>query len=475
MATLTWREVQAPQLSTRDLALAGQTMVSGFDRLGQVLANRAESLRKKATGQAVAQAYMAQDPAAIAQLRAQGLDGLDPRVDPLVYAQALSTAESQLMERQRANEELLGLQADSQFGTVIAGLADAALSGDANAEAALKAGRENDPMFARALARHYATITGFRDDRTDNVLEERRFGEDVRSNKATEAGNAAERALRAREINARERAQREADEGFRMGQDLARDYRLEDLASARAKLHDDKRFTALSPTQQRGVLEAFDAAHAALTAETSGTRGGLPNPSARLLALEAEGNAAEGRARDPALRGLRVAAKHRDITMPELVGEIDSRGGWQMSRGMSQDVINKILSDATVTLPNGEVVRPDLSDIRGALDAHGYAEGIGKQIPVWGELPIWLANRALTERTRQIVQQRAAGYTANEAVDVAARRAPIEATSQQIAQTRAELNRYLRAHERGQLTASQMLEMEEVRARYNRLLNDRAQ
>ena len=477
MAALTWREVSAPQLSTRDLALAGQAMTQGFDRLGQALANREESLMKKATDQAIAARLVQQDPNAMGQL---DLTGLDRRVDLRALVEADNDHRAQLVERQRANEELLNSQSDSQFGTVIAGLADAALAGDANAEATLKAGRENDPMFARALARHYEKITGFRDTGADNRREDGKAAEEVRNNNLTDARGRAEIALRTREVSTRERIQRESDEGFLLGQTLARDYRLFDIDSARAKLQDNDRFLKLTPTQQRGVLESFDRAHAALTAETTGTRGGLPDPSAHLRALEAEGNRAENQARDPTLAALRrtgeLAGK---VDMPSLVRDIDGRSGWLSSERAVRDMVEKIRADTVRTDPVTGKVLPGarIEDFKAVIDEHDYNPGFWARLPIPSDIPgIGFQAEAdvLRDRVQRLVDQRNKGYTANAELDVETARAPSANTATQIKQTRDELNRYLRAQERGQLSNDQLEEMKRVKQRLTELLDPRA-
>ena len=54
MAALTWRNVDAPQLDTRGIALAGQNITQSFDRMGQMLMQREAALRAEATNKALA-------------------------------------------------------------------------------------------------------------------------------------------------------------------------------------------------------------------------------------------------------------------------------------------------------------------------------------------------------------------------------------------------------------------------------------
>lgn len=466
MAALTWREVSAPQLSTRDLALAGQTMTQGFDRLGQVLLNREQSLMKKATDQAIAARLVQQDPNAMGQL---DLTGLDRRVDLRALAEADNSHRAQLVERQRANEELLNSQANSQFGTVIAGLADAALAGDAEAEATLKAGRENDPMFARALAQHYEKITGFRDDGVDNRLEDNKFGETVRSNKASEAGSAADRALRARAINNDEAARAGLEKGNNLGIQLAERLRLQGGEDAIAALYETPEYKNATREERMGIMETFAGSHAAYSREDAGTRSGLREVDnivgGRLTALEAEANRAEQAAKNPMVEALRRADALGDkLDMRSLTNDLAERGGWQFTAGMAKDRITKIQSD----IMEETGTKPTLADIQAALDMNGFAEGVGKQIPVWNELVFNTETSALAERVKEAMKARSQGYNANAEVDRKSARAPSEAEAANLASDRERLGRMVRAHNLGQLTVSQIMEMERLKQRLER-------
>lgn len=201
MAQLTWRNIEAPNLSTRDIALAGQTMVQGFDRLAQTLTQRELNLRQAATDKAIAERLALQDPN---QMGALDLTKLGGRVDVRAVAEADNAHRLGLMQRAEAQENLLNAQADAKFGTVIAGLADAALKGDANAEAQLRGGAESDPMFARALARHYKTITDFRDQGIDNRLARDEFGETRDNNLRADSRDRARISIADRQVRLRE-------------------------------------------------------------------------------------------------------------------------------------------------------------------------------------------------------------------------------------------------------------------------------
>lgn len=473
MAQLTWREVQAPNLSTRDMAVASNQIGQSFDRLGELLIRREDNLRKDATNSAAAAAYMAGTPEEITALRAQQFANLDPRVDRLAYAQAIGLAQNQMIERLKNQGEVDQIEAQRMFGGIGARMIDAAGDGDRAKLDTLLAEAEADPQAKRYLG---FVLPGFT-DKAEGVFHNTDTRNETKADNLRQAQDrAAARALEARSLALRQQEVQEARAERQqtiLGQNAALQYarqtRTMDRDSARNALYESKLFEGMTPTARTSLLNSFDAAHDALTGETASTRAGLPNLDARKLQLTAQANAAEGQAQDPGLRGLRAAGNYTKITMPELIDELDRRNGWQLGRGFAQKTINKILADATVTVKNPDgttrVVRPDLSDIRGAIDAGGYAETLGKQIPIWNEYTLWDENRKLTEGVRQIVGQRAKGYTPNAELDVVAARAPFETTKKELDDTRTQLNRYLRAYERGDLKPAEMLEMDRLEKR----------
>lgn len=473
MAQLTWREVQAPNLSTRDMALAGNQIGQSFDRLGELLIRREDNLRKDATNSAAAAAYMAGTPEEIAALRSQQFANLDPRVDRLAYAQALGLAQNQMTERLKAQGEIDQIESQ-RWGGVFAGrMVDAAGDGNRAELDRIRAEMEADEKAKKYLG---FVLPGYTKE-AEGVYHNTETRNEIKADNERQARDrAAGRALQARELALRQQAVQEAhterqqrELGANAALQLAERTRTMDKDSALATVYESDTYKNMSSTARSALMEGFGAAHAAFTGETASTRAGLPNLEARKLQLDAQANAAANQAEDPALAGLRAAGNYGNITMTELVDELSKRGGWQAARGFTKPAIDKILADATVTVKNPDgttrVVRPSLADIRGAVDANGFAEGGWKNIPYWGLVNLGMEHGRLTGQVRQIVEQRAKGYTANAELDVVAARAPFESTKKELDDTRTQLNRYLRSYERGQLSPTEMLEMDRLEKR----------
>lgn len=479
MAQLTWREIQAPNLSTRDMAVAGNQIGQSFDRLGELLIRREDNLRKDATNSAAAAAYMAGTPEEIAALRAQQFANLDPRVDRLAYAQALGLAQNQMTERLKNQGEVDKIEAQRWGGRFGAGMIDAAGDGDRARLDTIRAEAEADPNAKKYLG---FVLPGYvqdaegiyhnTDTRKETKAEHERLAKDRAIGRALEAKTLA---LRQQEVQLARTERQQRELGTNAALQLAERTRTMDKDSAMAAVYESDTFKNMGSTARSALLEGFGAAHDAFTGETASTRAGLPNLEARKLQLTAQANAAEGQAQDPSLHGLRAAGKYTDITMSELVDEISKRGGWQAARGFTKPAIDKILAEAAVTVKNPDgttrVVRPSLADIRGAIDANGFAEGGWKNIPYWGLVNLGMEHGRLTGQVKKIVEQRAKGYTPNAELDVVAARAPFETTKKELDDTRTQLNRYLRSYERGQLSPTEMLEMDRLEKRLAELAN----
>ena len=196
MAQLTWREVSAPQLSTRDLAIASEAVVRGFDRLGQVLAAREEALRKEATDKARI-SYLAQtDPAKLTEeigRIATGASNLDRRVNVADVLQGAQEHRSRLIQTSRDYEQLLNEQARAQFGNIQDMYFRAILTGDTELEQRALAEFAASDLGRRAQGLAAVDAGRFRDDRIDNV-------ETNRSNLANEANARAQIAIQERRL-----------------------------------------------------------------------------------------------------------------------------------------------------------------------------------------------------------------------------------------------------------------------------------
>lgn len=146
MAQITWRNVDTPQLSTRDIALAGEQVTAGFDRFAQALATREANLRTKATDAAIGARLAIQDPTQLGQVDPASLD---PRVNMRALLEADNQHRNALIQRAQQNEQLLNSQAMAQFASEGIPLLLAARNGNKEAIAAVQGRSANDPGFAR--------------------------------------------------------------------------------------------------------------------------------------------------------------------------------------------------------------------------------------------------------------------------------------------------------------------------------------
>lgn len=103
---LTWQDVRAPEYDTRGLAQAGNGINAAFDRFGNMLQQREDTLRKGASDAQLANVALTGTPEEIAALRAKGFEGMDPRVDKVAYANAMALRENQLTELGLTREQL---------------------------------------------------------------------------------------------------------------------------------------------------------------------------------------------------------------------------------------------------------------------------------------------------------------------------------------------------------------------------------
>lgn len=171
---LTWREVTAPKLDTRDLALAGQSIGASFDKLGDMFIKREENLRTEATDAAIARALALQDPDAVSKLASQGVAGLDKRVNARSYMEALGLRQNQLIDTAKKNEEYLNLKAVGELGDE--GQAFVSMFAKGDREGALKYAAElskGNPLWGRVAYQFGLDGEKAFDVYTDNVEGER--------------------------------------------------------------------------------------------------------------------------------------------------------------------------------------------------------------------------------------------------------------------------------------------------------------
>lgn len=273
MAQITWRNVDAPQLSTRDIALAGEQVTAGFDRFAQALATREANLRTKATDAAIGARLAIQDPTQLGQIDTASLD---PRVNMRALLEADNQHRNALIQRAQQNEQLLNSQAMAQFASEGIPLLLAARNGDKGAIAAVESRSANDPGFARWVG-----------NMSDEVLSAWQDGEMFRQTQQRDANNLAiqqeELGIRRNESALRAAALRQAENdraAVEAGLNLARTAITNDtsgasLADFTQRFKESEEFKRLSlPGQEAalGLIKNPDLGRDAYATPTSGDR-----------------------------------------------------------------------------------------------------------------------------------------------------------------------------------------------------------
>lgn len=165
MAALTWREVSAPQMDTRGLAMAGQQIGSSFDRLGEMFTKRYDMQRDEVTDAAIARALANQDPNAKVDLT-----GLDPKARTKDVVTAWNSHLSSLVQREQERELLNNSQSLAKFGKYNTVRATNILSGRDEFDG-ISAEDRADPGFGRYLGQ--VDKSSLFDERIDNVEQNR--------------------------------------------------------------------------------------------------------------------------------------------------------------------------------------------------------------------------------------------------------------------------------------------------------------
>lgn len=312
MAALTWRNVEAPNLDVRGLALATQGVTGGLDQLSQLFMNRELEARKQATDGAIAESLRIQDPQQLAAALASGQIGAaDPRgrVDQRAVLEAANAQRSNLISTGLQNENLLNSQAQAEFGTRIAGLRRAAEAGDPAAQQAYQAEMEANPEFGRvALEAEQQRSAGFglfegrqrkdtefaygqqRDEVSDNQWQQK-FNAD-------RAAEAARLSLQRRELESRESERGNAGLAVSLGRTLAAEYGGNVNRAMR-----DERVEQLKTPQQLAAFEAtFNRYGEADAAPTATTQKATEDFDARIGGKIAAATTAAAGARNQAIR-----------------------------------------------------------------------------------------------------------------------------------------------------------------------------
>lgn len=177
MAQLTWQNIAAPKLDTRDLALANRTVSDAFSRFGTVLSDRVTAQRDERGNALKAQGLAMNTPEELAAFIASN-PGADQNIDHAGLLEGLRNYQAQQTQQIGAQEDLSNKQALTQRAGFIAKAYDAALNGDEVAYASLQTEAETDPMAARALGQINDQIIGLKGERIDNVRDDSRLAGD---------------------------------------------------------------------------------------------------------------------------------------------------------------------------------------------------------------------------------------------------------------------------------------------------------
>lgn len=152
MAQLTWREVQAPNLSTRDMALASNQIGQSFDRLGELLIRREDNLRKDATDTAATGVLLARNEKEAQAAAAAAMADPNKRINRREIAELLNPTIAALQQREEAGDRLLGIRAHNLYGQYMPELQAAQFAANGERLAALRAQVGDSPEALRWLA-----------------------------------------------------------------------------------------------------------------------------------------------------------------------------------------------------------------------------------------------------------------------------------------------------------------------------------
>ena len=459
MAQITWRNIDAPHLSTRDLSLAGGQITDAFDRLGQQLFQREASLREQATDAALADVHMAATPEEIAALRARGLDHLDPRVNRLAVAQGLGQVEGQIMDRRVKQNDLTRFDAEQWAGRFAPELLTAAGRLDDQGYAATMARMQADPRFqdyAFAAQDMIHDSQNLRGDADTRRMTGERDAEDARANRAREANDAARLRLQSEQYRLDRESRAAQDRGYEAAFDFATRYRLDSTESAEAKLVEDADFRALPPDVKRAIQSNFRSAHTAMTAETDDIRMGLGDLDSRiqtqLRALEAAGNRAENQTRAADAQAARRAMElSGTVDVQDVTAQMAELGPY-WTQGTAKTEYDKWAAEFK---DKGLDMLPE--DVSAAIEQYGLSSNLFST--VFGGSN---EDNMLKENIERVIRARDRGYSQNIETDIATARAPIESTKAAIEQLRRNAAAWMRANPNQELPENYVQQFDQL-------------
>lgn len=252
MPRLTWDQVAAPNLDTRDIGLAGASIASSFARMGDLLNQRYAQQKQEATNAEIAKQLAIADPEQLAA----GFDvsTLNAKADPAAVLMARNARYSEVINQLGAKEDLLNKQVSAKLGAQALPLYEAALRGDKEAAAQIAAKALDDPEWARFLSLKAETFAEFADKGIDNL-------ETARTHRASEADAAVGRGLQAQGLaleGARLSLTREAANAAKTERQLtgANMGIGEEYANKFADLSAPRAFEALTKTKEYQAADA---------------------------------------------------------------------------------------------------------------------------------------------------------------------------------------------------------------------------
>ncbi|MGV8863305.1 MAG: hypothetical protein ACOH2T_19325 [Pseudomonas sp.] len=213
---LTWRNVDVPQLSTRDLQQSGEGITNGFDRLAAHFSQRDERLNEQALGEWQGRAAAAQSPEEFAALRAE-LVNAGSRVNRGKAGAAINEGHAGWQGREAGRYELLGHEGQLLHGQdLMQGLGQSTQGNFSEADAhfarmqGTDAGRYFAGMNAKDIGGSYGTGT------THNLTRSQQ-AETASDNRARQANARAQTANSAKQLSlAQGRENREAADWNRL-------------------------------------------------------------------------------------------------------------------------------------------------------------------------------------------------------------------------------------------------------------------
>ena len=274
MATLTWRNVDAPRIDLRDMALASNGVTESLDRVARLFAEREARARQTATDNALGQLYQQTTEEGLQNASAAIAAQNDPRVNLRALGEAAGAYRGQLLDQGVSRENLANLTAQTTFGSQIAEAAAAAETQDLARSTAIVEQMRLDPNYGRVAVGAQRAISDafgvgdarqFRDTEFDYKKDRdgvadsqwnQEFGLRLRAENRAAAAAAAARqqagAARQRDLTIEQ-----------FGQSLAATY-----PNINAVRRNSPEFRAMTSAEQKAVTESFELNSAAYRENT---------------------------------------------------------------------------------------------------------------------------------------------------------------------------------------------------------------